>query len=223
MLKIRSSQVGKIMPGVRKDWLKGTEDYLFELWVYEKYGRTKDIKSKYMQKGTKQELEAITLLNDVTGELYFKNEVHLENDWQTGTPDIWKKRDGYIRDVKCSWDVFTFEKSKKEDLNSDYYWQLQSYMDLTETDKAYLDYCLVDTPENLIEREQYYLEKDEEFSNLDDLVTARKELRQSLMFGDIPDKDRIYTVEIERNDEDINLIHERVEMCREWMDKNLNH
>lgn len=220
MLKIRASQVGKIMPGARKDWLKGTEDYLFELWVEQKYGRTKDIKSKYMEKGTKQELEAITLLNDVTGNLYFKNENNLENEWITGTPDIWKKREGYVRDIKCSWSVFTFEDSKRNDINSDYYWQLQSYMDLTEADTAYLDYCLVDTPENLIEREQYYLEKDEEFTDLETLKQAREELRKSLLFSDIPDSDRVHTIEIKRNDEDINLIHERVERCRKFYKEN---
>lgn len=219
MLKIRASQVSRIMPGVRKDFLKGTEDYLFELWVEDKYNRSKDIKSKYMEKGTKQELEAIVLLNDVTGNLYFKNEENFSNDWITGTPDI--MTDEYIRDIKCSWSVFTFEDAKRNKLNDAYYWQLQSYMDLTGTDKAYLDYCLVDTPENLIQKEQYYLEKDEEFATVEQLKEAQKELEESLLFNDIPEPERVYTIEIERNEDDIQLIHDRVELCRTWMEENL--
>lgn len=220
MLKIRASQVGKIMPGKKSDWLKGTETYLFELWVQEKYGREKDIKSKYLEKGTKQEEEAITLLYSVTGDLYFKNEKHFENEWITGTPDIIKP--DFIRDLKCPWDVFSFEKQKAEGIDRyhNYYWQLMSYMDLTGTDIAYLDYCLVDTPENLIEREQYYLERNEEFTDFETLKLAREELRQSMMYADIPNKDRVHTIKIKRNEEDINLIHERVEKCRKFYKEN---
>ena len=42
-----------------------------------------------------------------------------------------------------------------------------------------------------------------------------------MLFDDIPMKERIYEVVIERNDEDILKIYSRIEECREWMDANL--
>lgn len=218
-MKVRASQVGKIMPGVRKSWLKSTEDYLVELWVQETFGREKDVYSKYMEKGTRQEEEAITLLSEIKAELFFKNEQDFENEWITGTPDILKGK--VVRDVKCSWDIFTFISTKYGKLNQDYYWQLQSYMDLTGAEIAYLDYCLVDTPLNLIDKEKRNIEYNLELTNQQDLLAAKSEINRSMTYSDIPKKDRVYTIEIERNEDDIQRIHERVELCRQWIEKTL--
>jgi len=38
-------------------------------------------------------------------------------------------------------------------LDSLYYWQMQSYMWLTNTKNAIIAYCLVNTPESIIQRE----------------------------------------------------------------------
>lgn len=218
MLKIRSSQVSKIMPGVRKDWLKGTEDYLRELWVQEKYGRRREISSKYMSKGTIVEDDSIDLLSVLNGKFYVKNEEHFENIWLTGTPDILEPE---LRDIKSSWDIFTFHKTLNNGVTDNNYWQAQSYMDLTGAYVCYIDYCLVDTPEQLMEYEKRRILYNPETDSTEWYHKKCKDVERKCKYGDIDIEEKCKTFIIERDEEKINLIHERVEMAREWVSKNL--
>ena len=218
MLKIRSSCVSKIMPGKRKNWLKGTEDYLRELWVQEKYDRRREISSKYMSKGTIVEDDSITLLSVLEGKFYEKNEDHFENEWITGTPDI---TDPELRDIKSSWDIFTFHKTLSEGITDDNYWQAQSYMDLTGQDVCYINYCLVNTPKQLVEYEKNKILYDPQTDDSEVYWEKCKEVERMMRYDDIPKEERLETFPVERNEDDINLIHERVELCRKWVKENL--
>lgn len=208
------------MPGARKDWLKGTEDYLRELWVQEKYNRRREISSKYMSKGTIVEDNSIDLLSVLQGKFYEKNEENFENDWITGTPDIISPE---LRDIKSSWDIFTFHKTLSNGITDDNFWQAQSYMDLTGADVCYIDYCLVDTPEQLIEYEKRKILYNPETDSTEWYYRKCKDVERKCRYGDISNEEKCETFPVERNNEKINLIHERVEMCREWMDKHLNN
>ena len=218
MLKIRASSISKIMPGVRKDWLKGTEDYLRELWVSQKYGREREISSKYMSKGTIVEEQSLDLLSVLEGKFYVKNEEQFENDWITGTPDIVEPE---LRDIKSSWSLFTFHKTLSEGITDDNYWQAMAYMDLTDSDVCYIDYCLVDTPEQLIDYEKRKIIYDPQTDDSAWYNRKCKEVERMCKYSDIPREERCETFVVERDEEKIKLIHERVEMCRDWMKKNL--
>ena len=217
-IKIRSSQVSKIMPGVRKSWLKGTEDYLRELYISKKYGREREISSKYMSKGTIVEDHSMELLSLLESKFYVKNEENFENDWITGTPDIIEPE---LRDIKSSWDIFTFHKTLAEGITDDNFWQAQSYMDLTGSDICYIDYCLVDTPEQLVEYEKRKIIYDAQTDDPEWYRRKCKTIEKKMKYNDIPMEERKKTFEVKRDEEKINLIHERVELCREWVDKNL--
>ena len=114
------------------------------------FGRSKDIKTKYMEKGLSQEELSISLYTKMTGELLFKNETNFKNDFFTGTPDNTQEK---IRDIKTSWDYSTFPMHDKEITNKGYIYQLNTYMNLTGLEESELIYCLVDTPFNLIDDE----------------------------------------------------------------------
>lgn len=218
MLKIRCSAISKIMPGVRKDWLKGTEDYLRELWVQEKYGRQREISSKYMTKGTVVEEDSITLLSAVHRKFYEKNEEYFENEFITGTPDIVEPD---LRDIKSSWNIFTFHKTKEEGITDDNFWQMQGYMALTGAKVAHVDYCLVDTPEQLIRYEKNRILYNPETDSSEWYWKKCKEVERNLTYSDIPKPERVESFKVERDEKKINLIYERVQMCRDWMNKNL--
>ena len=250
MLKIRCSSLGKIMTGTigltdaqqkeldgyykrtkpltdrmkaRKAELEDKRDnielstttlsYLAELEVEQRTGRSREIYTSAMEKGTLQEDQAIELLCQYTGEFYLKNEEPYENKWITGTPDIVHD---IVRDTKCSWNLFTFPHEWSYTLNKDYYWQLQGYMDLTGLEKASLDYVLVNTPDHIIEKEKSKIM----WMDPADYDQAVEKIYLMHTFDDIPLEERIFSVEVERNDEDIKAIHKRVEMCREvWEQK----
>lgn len=130
--------------------LKTATNLLDDIFQETVFGRSKELKNKYLEKGVSQEEKSLTLYTQVTGELLTKNEDQFANDWFTGTPD---NTEGLIRDIKTSWDYSTFPMHDEEIKNKAYLCQLNVYMDLVGLDKAELVYCLVDTPFNLVDDE----------------------------------------------------------------------
>lgn len=190
---------------------KTTQTYLEE-WLKEQiYGRPKEISNKYLDKGMIVEDNAIDLAIE-SGTIGFnlKNEEHFENDYLTGTPDLVYSDE--VIDIKSSWDCFTFPLFEKEVPTKSYFYQLQGYMALTETEKARLIYVLCDTPDYLIEKEAIYTNKGQ------DPEEYLKECRERMTYSNIPLKYRVKSFEIQRDDKVIQSIYERVELCREILE-----
>lgn len=118
------------------------------------FGVRKNIASKPMQKGIRCEQDSIDLLNLVLFEDYKKHVGRVENDYITGECDILAS--DCVRDIKTSWSFDTFPFFGDE-LSNDYEWQMRGYMWLYDKPMAFVDYCLVDTPEDLIGYEQLEL------------------------------------------------------------------
>lgn len=114
-------------------------------------GRSKSITSKYLEKGIAVEEYSFNELSNKLDLFLVKNEKRFSNEYVVGTPD---NIEGKIRDVKSSWDYSTFPLFDKEcKVGSIYYWQMMLYMWLTGLESAELAYCLVDTPDNLVNDE----------------------------------------------------------------------
>lgn len=189
---------------------------LLEIFIEKVYGRTKDVTNKYMEKGTMQEEESMTLYSRVTGEIFFKNKETLRNEYFVGTPDIIHA--DYILDLKTSWDIHTFFKTKLNPINKNYICQLNAYMDLTNKDSAKLVYTLVNTPENLIEDEKkkarWRLSVIDE-DNDPAYIAAVHEIEKNSRFDDIPMEKRYITFELQRDQELIDSMKARVQIWRE--------
>ena len=176
--KIRCSAIGKIMTNAR---------------------------SKYLDKGNAVEIESLDFISKVLDySNLVKNEESFENGFLTGTPDA--ILDDHIIDVKNSWDCFSFPLYFNSVPNKDYYYQAQGYMALTGIDKYKLIYTLMDTPEELIQREYF-----------GDESTDLVEFASKYKYSNIDYKYRIKVFDIYRNDEDIENIYNRVEECREYL------
>lgn len=189
--KIRSSQSGDIMGYPDKDTLpKGAISFL-ETWMIEKkFGVQKFEGNKYTEKGNLCEDEAIDLLGLHEDNFYVKNQESKENDYVSGTADIVTD---IITDIKCPWDMFSFPIGDQLP-NKNYFWQMQCYMWLYDKPSARVVYCLMNTPDHLA-----YEEKDRyDYSQLD-----------------IKDRIKIYTVE--RDDEAIEQLKNRVELCKNYV------
>lgn len=172
-----------------------------------------------MEKGTLQEEDAITLYSKVTGDLFIKNETNLQNEYCTGTPDILTEP---IIDIKTSWDLHTFLKSKYSDLNKAYYWQLQVYMWLTGIKSAKLVYCLVDTPDHLIAsaKRQYLWNTNQIEDGSPATTETLDEIEYNMRFSDIPEADRVHIIEVAYCPEDIERLKLRIIECRKYMSEN---
>lgn len=149
-----------------------------------------------------------------------------------------------IIDMKSSWDVYTFydvvmdmieaaEKVKESDeginipngMNPDYYWQGQGYLDLSGAARFLLAYGLIDTPQALIDKEKSnllfelggYLGITGDSEKEANYLAACEEFDRSLTFEDIPMGQRLIELSAERNEAHIELIHQRVIKCREYL------
>ena len=114
-----------------------------------KTGRTKQFSSKYTEKGITNESESIEIVSAHLDVTLIKNEQRLSNEFITGECDVLSEQ--MVLDVKNLWDIFTFTDACME-LNSDYEWQLQGYMELYGKNRSKLCYVLTDAPDAIVYR-----------------------------------------------------------------------
>ncbi|NBV92122.1 MAG: hypothetical protein EBR91_08140 [Flavobacteriia bacterium] len=145
-MKWRASQIGKLMTTSRSktDALSQTaKSYINQIAKENFYGYSTELSSKYLDKGTNQELESINLLNAVRFTDHKKNTLRLENDFITGECDI-ITNDSVI-DVKTPWSLDTFPELPEDIDAKEYEWQGRAYMMLYNRFEFELVYCLVST------------------------------------------------------------------------------
>lgn len=226
----RASGNGQLMvePRSKSETLsETTKTYLIGVMISEVYGRRKDVLNRFVQKGLMVEEDAITLLSRVRKQFYTKNEDHLENDFVKGTPDIFEgeeiKKATRIIDIKSSFDIFTFFKSKNDPIDKGYYWQGQTYLDLTGAAEFELTYCLVDTPDSIVEGLKRRFMWDAGIKGEDEFNHEAFEMIEKMAkYGDIPLEERTFSTIIPRNQDDINRLHARIIQCRDYMNISFN-
>jgi hypothetical protein len=209
----------------KKDPLgESCKTHLVDIYVSQKYGRKTEVSNKYIEKGLKVEEDSITLYSRVNKTLYFKNEERLFNDYIQGCPDLYLSRFKTVRqadliiDIKSSWDIFTFFRTKAKGINNLYYWQGQGYMALTGAKIFKLAYCLVNTPELMISDEVRKLMWKMNASEDDPLfLEARYNLEKNMRYDDIPLEERVIEYIIERDDEAIESCYSKIKLCREFL------
>ena len=197
----------------------GAVKYLKELFKELTFQRTKELKSKYLDKGLAVEHLSIEMLNEVFGYDFEKNSERFENDWFSGEPDIINNDE--VIDIKSSWDFTTFPMMDEEIENQNYFYQLQAYMDLLGLDKARLIYVLVDTPMQIIQNEKYkvsselgLLTTELQYDLPDDLDL---EIERNLTYEDIPKEARIKIFEVQKDEETLKNIKTMITLARQYL------
>jgi len=203
------------------------KSHLMECYISKKYDRYRDITNKYIEKGLLAEEDSIDLYSLVKGAYFEKNKETIENDFFVGTPDLFVgtsiREASIIIDLKTSWNIFTFFESMSKPMDKKYYWQLQAYMDLTGAKIAKLVYCLVDTPLKLIMDEKKKLmysmavidpENDENY-----LKACERVERNGTVSLDIPAEERYIEFTVPRDQERIDEAHEKIKLCREFLNE----
>lgn len=218
-MKIRCSQLGRIMtaPRSKSEVLSQTaKTYIEELAKEHLFGIKKVFKSRYTDKGNEVEEQAIELTEDVLGfEFLTKNEDYYQNDWIKGTPDIITH--SLVIDVKSSWSGDTFPFFETELPNKDYYYQVMGYMWLTGKKNALISYCLINTPEEIVNDEirrtawgKYEIEPSEE--TIRDVMAIHN-------FDHIPKDRRVKAFHVEYNEAVVNEMKTRIEHCRTYFNE----
>ncbi len=197
---------------------------LIKIYNREVYGRVKDITTKQMDKGTQVQSDSVKLLCQVDGVLYNEYDGdHLENEWFTGTPDIYIGDDIYhateVHDIKSSYELDSFMPKLVETLDRDYTCQLNVYFDLTGASFGSISYCLVDCPLGILESEKrkllYSMNVATELAP--EYLRAAAELEKLLTFPDIDYRERVIKINVERDDELIERMKAKVPALRKWL------
>jgi hypothetical protein len=221
---IRASSVGYLMtePVTKADKEAGVlsktaQKHLIEVYIAEKYGRKRDIQTKQMKKGVEAEQDSIDLLSMYLKLPFSKNEERFKNDFITGLPDI--INGDTIIDIKSSYDLWTFLGNIPDKLDNLYYWQMQSYMWLTGTRNATIAYCLVNTPEGIIQQEKYYLLKKMDVISEEspEFIKEAMKIEFNMTFDDISINERILTFNVNRSEDDILRIENKVLKARTFL------
>lgn len=151
MFKVRASSLGRLMtdPKSKTEILSvGAKTFVEEAAKEFVYQFTRTFSSKETEKGQIVEPQAIELLNEVLFADFVKNAERRENDWITGECDIYTG--SKVHDIKAPWSLATFPATVFAGRDKDYEWQLRAYMWLWDCDESEIDYCMVNTPDELI-------------------------------------------------------------------------
>lgn len=214
---------------------KGCQSYLLEMYALEKYGKntlSREAKIKYTEKGHLVEQQAIDILSFMDDKIYTKNDLRLSNGYITGELDIFEgesiDKATNVIDIKAPWDLFSFLNNIGRPLSNQYWWQMQGYLALTGAPVGEVCFLLVNTPESLITDEQRWLLRNANILTEENPEYKRlaQQIHLNMTFDDIPMEERIIRYQVTRDDEAIQKVYERVELCREWLtnfeDKHLN-
>lgn len=202
--------------------------YLMEWYSYETTGKKPVSKEtmyvQYVEKGKDVEEDSIALLSIVNGVVYHKNEERISNDYLTGIPDIYVGEElmaaTKISDIKSAWDYPTFLKKLNTPASRPNDLQIKGYMDITGATDGEVCDCLVNAPmrimkdyhDNLLRKMNVVSSESPEF------IKEWEILERSMIFDDIPYKQRVFKKPIEPfNDFDRQKLYDKVKICREWL------
>lgn len=227
--KVRCSSIDSIMPEPRlkSEYISQSAKTYCKKWLKQQlFGRYEVINTKYTSKGIETEEDALNVLVRVLKlGMVYKNEERKNNKWITGECDF--IYNDVIYDNKSSYSLDTFPMFEDK-LDPKYYAQMQGYIDLWNLDKAKVCYTLVDTPLEILKKELRWIEDDNEKQQkaINHVFTEKYwlEVKKSLFpnaeninFVSIEDTKRVKVFEVERNNDFINNIHIKVELCREYI------
>lgn len=180
-------------------------------WLKQRvYERKPDIYSKYTEKGNKTEADAIELLERFYGwPLAMKNTRKEENDFMRGECDI--ELPEMIVDVKSSFSCWTFPIFESDIPETDYEWQIQGYMHLWKKEKGMVSFCLMDMPDEMIQKELRW-KLPEGYSKEDYDREYSK-----FIYSNHPDHLRIKSFHFDYYPDKIARVEQRVKECRDYI------
>lgn len=202
---------------------EGCKTHLIDIYVSAKYDRQSDVSNKYFDKGNMVEEDSITLYSRLKKRFFKKNSEPLTNEFIKGTPDLYTGKEitnaEKIIELKSSWDIFTFFRVHTKALNNLYYWQIQGYLALTGAKVGKLAYCLINTPETLIndEKRKLFYKMNAGTEENSDYKAACLELEKNMIYDDIPMEDRMIEFKVERNEADIEKLYAKIKKARRYL------
>lgn len=180
------------------------KSYVYEQWLFDRYGFDSFKGNKYTEQGNVLEDEAIIASGNFYGRFYMKNERRVANNLITGECDIYDPANSLIIDTKNSWSIgthpFLQEHAEAKTKECGYDWQGQGYMWLYDVEHYEVHYHLFPCPAEC-------LGKFDDTYQLIDLVER------------IPAEERLTIVRFNRDEEKIKRIQEQCEKAQRYYEE----
>jgi hypothetical protein len=201
---------------------------LKDLYVREKYHKqvvniAKDY-SPAILNGTLSESKSLGMLSEIDGIRYKTHKKLIKNDHLKGILDAYsgksaRKASKVIEVKTCANMQSLVNIIGSKDISSMYYWQIMGYLAITGADEGEICHCLVSYPERVIKDEiNRFLFKAKSFDFDGEYIqTHIDRIRHNLTFDDIPIHERMYRFKVQRDDDAISRIYEKVKHCRKWL------
>ncbi len=187
--------------------------------VYNKKTAQKGDAMSFLKKGTDMESEAVQLLSKIDKSIYRLETENAENDYLVGRGDIICHDKDKVIDIKISWNVNSFLKSRTTPLSSKYWYQMQGYMELYNVNKAEVVFLLLNTPPELIEREKIKLinrfmigEIDRDKYEID-----MGNIESSFTYSNLPISKRHFRYVVNREPKIFERVYKSTEKARVWL------
>jgi len=185
--------------------------------VYNKKIAAKGDAMSFLKKGTDMEGEAVELLSRIDKKHYQLVTDNIENEYMVGRCDIIQP--GKVIDTKISWNINAFLKSRTSKLTAKYWYQMQGYMELYNTDEAEVVFLLLNTPPELIEREKVKLQNRFMIGEIDrdKYELDVDNIESAFTYSSIPLNKRVFRYKIKREPQIFDTVYRKVEKARIWM------
>lgn len=164
---------------------------LQSIWRRDTWNFNEFLTTKEIQKGNECERFGIDLLEFKMGQSLFKNNTIYTNKYLTGIPDVLIPNIKRVDDIKCPWNLRTFMASV---LTPGYEKQLKGYSWLLGWDKCQLDYTLISTPEDTIQKEverRAWQLGAMDYLDTPEFKKVEEQIRLNMNFDRIPPEQRI--------------------------------
>lgn len=225
--------------------------HCIDVFVSKMYGRREEVKSKYLDKGNQREEDSITLLSRQSKIFFKKNKERLSNGFITGEPDLFLGSDirnaQQTFDTKTSWSAHTFYRQRFNPLPDAYKWQGVGYMWLTGAVRHTVAFCLVNGTVQAINDEKrrlmWSMGITDEMNAGDGFKKAMMQIERNHIFNlqefldenpgydlyhslddwryDIPPKERLHQITIERSEDEILLVSRKIIAARKYINDTL--
>jgi len=186
-----------------------------------------DITTPAMEKGTLVQPESIAMYSMLEGKLFTENKDNLQNEWFTGTPDLYFGDDIYhaeqVDDMKNSFLLSNFIDKTIETVTPAQKCQLNVYFSLTGSSKGNIVHALVSLPSEMFKKEcDKLLWK---MTNNGEIATEYapeylyevERLKKKYIYDHIPPEERIFKLPVERDDDLIQKMKDKVPILRQWL------
>lgn len=223
--KLMTNKQGKTDTTKYEDLSETCKQALIEMFIARRFQRHKDISNKYIEKGLMVEEDAVTLYSRLEGKFFKKNKDRIHNEYINGEPDLFTGVSVFdaqhVHELKSSWDIFTFYTVRSKPIDKNYLYQINGYMALTGAKAATLGYCLINTPEPMIndEKRKLFHKMNVLTDQNPDYIEACKHIDASMTFDDIALEDRVIKFLLERDEALIESIYARVPWWRQFLNE----